>query len=222
MKIRRTRALMAVALTLLAGMVLVACGSSSSKGSSSTASTKSAATAGGGARGAGRFTALRECLKKEGITLPQRVPGGKTGTRRPPSGGAIPFGGGGGGGGFQGGRVPKGVDKAEFEAALKKCGGGGRVPGRFGAGGRLRSPAFTKALASFATCMRKNGVDVPKPNTSGSGPIFSTKGLDTGSAKFRSAQQKCSSLLRVARPGGAQGAPPGGQPIPGGEPPAGQ
>ena len=69
--------------------------------------------------------------------------------------------------------------------------------------------------------MRENGVNVPTPNISGNGPVFSTKGLDTSSAKFRAAEQKCSSLLRIARPG-AQGAPPAaGQSGPGAAPPEG-
>lgn len=203
----KTAPLAALALALLAAILLAACGSSS-KGSSTASSTASSAAA----PRAGRFTALRECLKKEGITLPQRVPG-KPGS--PPAGGAVPF-----GGGFRGGQqLPKGVTRAQFEAALKKCGGGSG--GRFGGGGRLRSTTFKKALEKFAVCMRQNGVDVPTPNTSGSGPVFSTKGLDTSSAKFRAAQQKCSSLLNVGRPGG-QGAPgAAGQNGPGAGPPEG-
>jgi len=102
------------------------------------------------------------------------------------------------------------VTRAKLQAALKKCGADG-LRGFGGAPGRLRDPAFTKALAKFAECMRTNGVEVPKPNTSGNGPIFSTKGLDTSSPKFRAAQAKCSPLLRVGRPG-AQGAPPAGAP----------
>jgi hypothetical protein len=105
------------------------------------------------------------------------------------------------------------VTRAQYEAAIKKCGGFGG--GRFGAGGassRFKSPAYKKALAKFASCMRQNGVNVPEPNTSGKGPIFSTKGLDTASAKFRTAQMKCTSALRGAfgRPPGTGGRPPSG------------
>ena len=65
--------------------------------------------------------------------------------------------------------------------------------------------------------MRENGVDVPAPNTSGNGPIFDTKGLNTASAQFRTAESKCSGYLPHFRrnpSAGAAGAagrvPPGG------------
>jgi hypothetical protein len=206
------RRVAAIATILLAASVLAACGSSS-KGSTTTAASK---TTGSGARTAGgRFTALRECLKKNGITLPQRVPG-KPGQGRPPGGGAVPFGGSGRTGGFAGGALPKGVTRAQFEAAMKKCGGGTR--GNFRARSRLGSGSFKKELTAFATCMRRGGIDVPTPNTSGKGPIFSTKGLDVKSAKFRAAQQKCASLLGTsAAPGGAGAPGAGGAPGASGE-----
>jgi hypothetical protein len=46
---------------------------------------------------------------------------------------------------------------------------------------------------------------VPAPNTSGTGPVFNTKGLDTTSATFKAAQSKCSSLLRGSVPSGTAG-----------------
>jgi hypothetical protein len=107
------------------------------------------------------------------------------------------------------------VTRAQLQAAIKKCGAGGEF--RRG-GGRLQNPAYQAALTKFAACMRENGVNVPAPNTSGNGPIFSTKGLNTTSAQFRSAELKCRSDLAGALrrgPGvgatGAAGAmPPGG------------
>jgi hypothetical protein len=60
--------------------------------------------------------------------------------------------------------------------------------------------------------MRENGVNVPAPNTSGKGPVFNIKGLNTASATFKTAETKCSSDLRGSfRPSpGAAGAAPGG------------
>ena len=64
---------------------------------------------------AGRFAAMRECLQKNGITLPKRTPGQRPvrrrlsrrrrwqRRRRP--------------------QLPKGVTRAQYEAAVKKCGG---------------------------------------------------------------------------------------------------
>jgi hypothetical protein len=226
---RRPLAASAMVLALLlACLGLAACGSSS-KSSSSTSATNAAATStsttgttgstgkGPGATNSGRFAALRECLQKNGITLPKRTPG----QRRPGGAGGVL----GGGGGAAGPQLPKGVTRAQYEAALKKCGGNAFAGG---GGRRFNSPAFKTALAKFATCMRENGVNIPAPNTSGSGPIFNTKGIDTASAQFKTAETKCSSDLRAGFRGGAgaNGAPggPGGagaNGAPGAAPPAG-
>ncbi len=205
---KRNRALAAL-LILLATLALAACGSSSSSTTTATAT-----TAGSPARGAfaARFAAVRACLQKDGITLPKRTPG-----QGRPAGGFL--------GGGSGPKLPAGVTRAQYEAAIKKCGGFGA--GRFGGGfgvGRFTTPAAKAALAKFATCMRENGIDVPAPNSSGKGPIFNTSGLDTSSAKFRSAQVKCSSALHglfgarpgaTGAPGGVAGAPPAGGAAPG-------
>ena len=203
---RRTRpAATAVLAIVLASFGLAACGGTSTSSSTNASAAATGATGtGSGATGASasRFRAVRECLQKEGIALPQRTPG----TQRPPGGG-FP----GAGGGPQ---LPKGVTRAQYEAALKKCGGSAF---RRGAGGaRLKSPAFKQALAKFATCMHENGVNVPEANTSGSGPVFNTKGLNTSSAQFKAAQTKCSKDLQGGfRRGPEGGGAPGG---PGGAP----
>ncbi len=199
----------AMLVLLLACLGLAACGSSSGSSSSATSASAPATTTTGatGAKGpnAGRFAAIRECLQKNGITLPQRIPG----QRRPPGGAGGFLGGGGGATG--GPSLPKGVTRAQYEAALKKC-GGGNFAGR-GGGARFKSPAFQAALVKFSACMRANGVNVPAPNTSGKGPIFNTKGLNTASAQFKAAEVKCSGTLRSSfrRGAGAGGkAPPAG------------
>jgi hypothetical protein len=90
---------------------------------------------------------------------------------------------------------------------LKKCGG------LFGGGlRRFNNPARRQALARFAACMRENGVNLPEPNTSGNGPIFNTKGLQTNSTQFRTAEAKCRVDLRAsfrAPAGDAGSGPPG-------------
>jgi hypothetical protein len=207
----------AIFIALLAVLLLTACGGSSKSSSSTAAATSGAKTTNGGnARGqfGARGAALRTCLQKNGITLPQRKPGqqgnGKDG----------PFGGGGGGGGLQ---LPKGVTRAQLQAAFKKCGGGS-----FRGGGRaLTGPGGAQRFAKFSACMRKNGVDLPAPNTSGKGPIFDTKGIDTKSAAFKAADAKCvRELVPNGGSGGAGGgaAPPGvaapGEGAPNGAPPS--
>jgi hypothetical protein len=68
--------------------------------------------------------------------------------------------------------------------------------------GRLRSRPLTlqpaakhNGIVEFAACMRKNGVDLPAPNTSGKGPILDTKGVNAASPTFRAAEVKCRNLL---------------------------
>jgi hypothetical protein len=205
---KSSRPATAVLVLVLASLALAACGGSSSTSTTtaSTASTSASATTPttGGKPGTpgGRFTAIRECLKKNGITLPARKPG-----QRPGAGGFL-----GGGGGFA---LPKGVSKAQYEAAIKKC-GGFPARGRFAGGAsRFDTPAAKQALAKFAACMSENGVKIPAPNTSGNGPVFNTKGIDTASAKFKAADAKCMKQLfggLRGRPGAAGGAAPGAGP----------
>jgi hypothetical protein len=220
-----------LAVLTLACLGLSACGGSS--GSSTKAATSAAAptsattsvstsTSPGGsstqAKGgaAGRFSAIRECLQKNGVTLPKGAGSGG------PAGGIF-LGAVGRAGGPQ---LPKGMTRQQFEAALKKC-GGGNFGARFGRpggvpGSRISSPAFRQTLAKFAVCLRQNGVNIPAPNTSGNGPLLSTKGINTTSPQFRAASAKCRGVLigafrSLRRPNGATGtgtgtgaAPPAG------------
>lgn len=198
----------AIVLTgVLATLGLSACGGSS--GSTTAARTGSAAslaaararasdsaggsgtkgTAGGSAANktnhpapaAPRIAALRECLQRAGVKLPQNGRGGL----------------------FLGGaNLPRGVTRAHLQSAMRKCLGSRAhlFPAR-GAGGaaqRFGSARFRQALSAFASCLRQNGVNVPAPNTSGRGPVFRTKGIDTRSPKFREATKKCRGALTAA------------------------
>lgn len=189
-----------LALAVLACFGLAACGSSSTNSSTAahaaatTSTTGSGAAKGAAGANSSRFAALRECLQKNGITLPKPTPG----QRRPGGAGGLL-----GGGSGAGPRLPKGVTRAQYEAALKKCGGNALARG---AGRRFNSPVFKSALAKFAACMREKGVNIPAPNTSGSGPIFNTKGINTASAQFKAAETKCSSVLRSGFRGRGGGA----------------
>ncbi|HWX75517.1 MAG TPA: hypothetical protein VNZ05_09430 [Solirubrobacteraceae bacterium] len=201
---RRSGRLAAAALAIAAAATLAACGGSGSSSANSASNSANTTTQGGGQR-SGRFAALRACLQKEGVNLPSR-PSGKP---RQPGGGGLH---GPGGGGF---KAPAGVSQSKFQEALKKC--GGSFPG---GGRRFSGAAGQAALRKFAQCMRENGVNLPAPNTSGNGPVFNTKGINTASSPFKAAQSKCAGDLRGAfgagggRPGGAPpsgggGAPPG-------------
>jgi hypothetical protein len=206
----RTPALAALTIALLACTGLAACGGSSSTTTQTTANaaatgttatgtttpttpgTSSTPTVPPGRPNPARFTAMRACLAKKGITLPPRTPGA---------------------GGFLGGapQLPKGVTRAQYAEALKACGAnfpGGhfkRVPRAF------TSPRFHEVLVRFAACLRQNGINVGEPNTSGKGPIFDTKGLNTGSTQFKAAEAKCrSTFIAGLRPKATPGATAGG------------
>lgn len=182
----RRRSRQALALSAIGVCVaLAACGSSSS-GSTASSSTTTAASAASGStqKGAGRFAALRSCLQQQGITLPQRS------GKRPPAGGGLPGGGALPGAG-RGIKLPPGVTQTQFQEALKKC-GGGNGSGR----GRFNSATAKAALTTFSGCMRTNGVNLPAPNLSGSGPVFNTTGINTSSVTFKSAEAKCRADLR--------------------------
>ncbi len=220
---RSVRPAAAASILILAALGLAACGGSSKGTSGAT----NASAAGGAERFAARAAALRSCLKKEGIALPEPPSGQKRSERGVPGG--EPYAGqasrGGpigrgllGSGARLSPRLPKGVTRAQLEAAQKKCGGAFR---RVGPG--FDSAQSRQRFAKFAACMGKNGVKLPAPNTSGKGPIFDTKGIDTGSAAFKAADAKCAKELRTrlgaAGAGGYAGAPPnGGGPAPGAGP----
>ncbi len=173
----------------LACLALAACGSTSGKSASvAAAGTTSPAAATTG-------IAVRQCLQTNGITLPPRA----AGTRRPQAtgtttGGGLGLGLGGGGGRGGGGgfarRLPPGVTQAQFQAALKKCGGAGAPATR-----RFDTPAAKQALASFSACMRKKGFALPPPNTSGTGPLFKTTAITAAAPAFQAAAAGCRPLL---------------------------
>lgn len=190
---RRPSALVTPLVLGVACVAVAACGSSSSS-TTSTSANASATTAGGsaaagGGTGAGRFAALRTCLEKQGITLPQRPAGAP---RTPGAGGGF-FGGGAGGGG--GGGFFSGANATKLRAALQKCGGGFGGAGGFRRRSLSSNPTAVAALTKFAACMRSNGIDVPAPNTSGTGPVFNTSGLNTTSTAFKTAYAKCATDL---------------------------
>jgi hypothetical protein len=146
------------------------------------ASTTGTSTAGASPTGttpaahAARFAAVRTCLSKKGITLPQRGAGGFPG-----------------GGGAQ---LPSGMSRTQFAEALRSCGVGfkgsnhfGRSPGGFK--NPYNNPRFHPVLVRLAACLRQNGINVGEPNTSGKGPVFDTKGINTGSTKFKTAMAAC-------------------------------
>jgi hypothetical protein len=184
------RAVLAV-LLVAAAAGLAACGSSSSASSASSSSSAAAGGAGSSAASA-KFSA---CLKSHGVTLPQRGAGAPAGGA---AGGRAP---GGRRGGFFGGAGGRGAsgsakDRAAFSACRKDLPQGGRSRGGPGSqptgGGRFSPTALTK----FSACVKQHGYTLPKPDTSGKGPVF-PRSIES-SATFQKAARACSADLRPA------------------------
>jgi hypothetical protein len=199
------RALAATTLVLtaaVAAVALAACGSSSS---GSTTASAAAATGSSTSR-----AKLQSCLKQHGVTLPtgfgKRRPGFGSGNGGPPPGGGTPPAGstppgggtppGGRSGTFPNDRGGGHFDSArskKLRAAFKACGAnfGGHRPGGAPGGGFKPSAA---ALQKFSACVKQHGYTLPKPNTSGNGPIFPRK--IESDKKFQTASRACASDLR--------------------------
>ncbi|MGE4425724.1 MAG: hypothetical protein AB7G37_04635 [Solirubrobacteraceae bacterium] len=218
---------------LVAGMLtLTACG-----GDGDTTNASALSSSGGAGDDSAR-TALRACLKKQGVELPERperagerggAPGGYGGP--PPGGlpgGGLPGGGppgrgtdgadrGSGGddangaGGFTGadaagdrrrGRFGTGLsdeEREKLQKAMEACGsrmGGRSAGGQRGGRPAVRDADYRERVKAYATCVRKNGYDLPDPDFSGDGPIFDPDEVDQSDAKFRRASAACQTELR--------------------------
>jgi hypothetical protein len=53
-------------------------------------------------------------------------------------------------------------------------------------------------LVAFTECLRKNGVKIPRPNTSGKGPLLPAKAINSRSPQYRAAATKCRSVISTA------------------------
>ncbi len=160
-----------LAIVVLIAALLTGCGSSSKTSSSSANHSTTTTKTGTSSPAPLRQSSLRECLHKQGITLPTRKPGQNGGFFAPK------------------GQLPSGVTRQQLNAALGKCASLAR--GQLERRASRLQPAAKQAFTKFATCMRANGVNFPLPNTSGKGPLFSAKGVDVRSTKFRAAEVRC-------------------------------
>ncbi len=158
----------------------------SSTGTSSTGATTTPDTPTTGTTHASRtarIAAVHTCLTKKGITL--------------------------GSGGLRGAHLPKGMTREQLLAAFESC-GRGLLGNRFGKGGFQHgadSARYRAVLARFAACLRQNGIKIGEPNTSGNGPTFDTKGINTGSPQFKAAVTSCRNTLQgtlTAHPGASR------------------
>jgi hypothetical protein len=154
---------------LAAGLILLAAtGCDTPRSGDDVASASGSARASGGGKVPPRGDALKfaQCMRDNGVP-DFRDPGDE--------GGAL---------------VPEGTDPKAVEAAQQKCKqylpDGGQPPNV--------SAEDIERSRRFAQCMRDNGVpDFPDPQADGGGQQL--QGVDTSLDSFRSAQQKCDTLL---------------------------
>ncbi len=164
-------------------------GKNASGGASTGTSSSGATTTPGGsttgtapANRTARIAAVHACLTKKGITL--------------------------GAGGLAGAHLPKGMTRAQLLEAFESCGKGllGNRSGKGAFKQGFDSARYRAVLVRFAACLRQNGIKIGEPNTSGKGPTFDTKGINTGSPQFKAAVASCRSTLRgaYAHPGASK------------------
>src|ERR1700676_5499707 len=55
----------------------------------------------------------------------------------------------------------------------------------------LRNPAYRRALANFATCLRHSSVKLPPTRATSNGPVFDITGIDTQGAHFKASWARC-------------------------------
>jgi hypothetical protein len=163
-----------------ASIALVACGGSSGGDSSASSGSAAGATTTNGAQGAA-FQKFQQCLKDNGVTLPDRGnrPGG--GGYGPPAGGP----------GF-GGQADAKTQKAMQAGAKYRPQGTGQGRGGAGAGAPRQD---IKAFTPYLTCLKDQGLDVKVSDG------FNTlRGLKQDDPKVQAAFKACQPKL-PQRPG---------------------
>ncbi len=83
--------------------------------------------------------------------------------------------------------------RARVRAALRSCAAAAEHRHVLSA---AAAASLHRALVSFTACVRRHGVALPEPNTSGHGPVFPAKGLAIHTPRFRDALAACRAALR--------------------------
>lgn len=199
---RLAKILAALTVATVAGLSLVACGGSDSAevanlGDSATTTSEEGSEDQASEDPEEAILAYTECMREEGIDLPDPDFSGEPGQ-----------------GGFLGG---SGIDPndPDFQAAQEKCQSNLEgIQGRFDPEDQQ---ALQDAALEFAQCMRDHGFDVPDPDFSQGGPgpgggggggILGDSGLDPDDPDVQAAIQDCQGAFGDL---GGPGEPPGTQ-----------
>ncbi|HEV3187784.1 MAG TPA: hypothetical protein VGZ04_07025 [Acidimicrobiales bacterium] len=167
---------------MAASVMLSACGGPSTPGVAVKGATTSTTAQGNGGATSSSPLAFSQCMRSNGVV---NYPD-------PNSGGVIP----------KESTQQLGVSDARFQSANNKCqhflpnGGGGRSQAEI---------AYEKALGlKFAECVRRHGVPLPDPDSSGRIPDPATLGINQGSPKFQAANNACAKYRPPYMPSNAQ------------------
>jgi hypothetical protein len=163
------RGIVTMTATMVAVIVISACGTSSHVIAVST-------LAGAGTTKSSADSEFIRCLKLHGIAHPEDVPG------RSREELAVP-----GLTGVYGMRVPVGVNRAKFAAAVKKCSNGELHVGRVA----VTSPVLQSRILGLTSCLARNGYTLPPPNFPGPGPVIDTSGVNIASARWEATATGC-------------------------------
>jgi hypothetical protein len=161
---------MALIVVFPAVLGLVACGGKKDDDGVASAGGSAKASASPSATANVRDAQLKfaQCMRENGVNVPDPAPGGKGGVRLQDTG----------------------ADPAKVQAATKKC------QPLLQAGGQIGTPNDPKAqdqLLKFARCMRAHGVKMKDPKPGSGGMLQGGQG---GSPeKLQAAQKACQSLL---------------------------
>ncbi len=164
-----------------ASIALTACGSSSDGGSASSASRGQSQ---GAANQSAAFKKFQDCLKDNGVTLPDRGQRSRGGYG-PPAGAP-------GAGGF--------ADNPKFQAAMKAC-AKLRPQGLRGGPGARGPQQNIKAFTPYLTCLKDQGLDIKI-----SDGFNALRDLKRDDPKVQAALKTCQSKI-PQRPSAQQGTP---------------
>ncbi|MFI1678990.1 hypothetical protein [Streptomyces sp. NPDC020607] len=153
------------ALALFAGACSGDSGSDSASGSSS-----DGANSADGGKGADADKAFkeRECLRKQGLKVPE-----------PKSGEDV-----------RGITIGGDMSKEKMEGALKKCGAGG------GRSGKGPSQADKDKMLKYAQCMRENGFNMPDPKFDGGAMQAQPMPKGAEAKKMEKAAEACKGIVK--------------------------
>jgi hypothetical protein len=181
---RRWRLWGLVGLVVAASVALAACGEPNTPNVAIEGSTTTtvAAANGTGSTSSSQSLAFSQCMRGNGVgNFPD-----------PTNSGAIPK------------ESPQelGVSDSRYRTAVNTC---AHLLPNGGSSESQAQIAYVKALSlSFAKCMRRHGVPLPDPDSSGRIPDPATVGINQGSPKFEAANQACGKYRPPYMPSNAQ------------------